>query len=518
MSSRPSRIHISAVLPVIAIALFGIGLVFYLTRDGAGASGDSAWYIMGARNLLAGNGYARFSGGGELRAITSFPPAYSVALAAVSTFGISTANAGLILNVALFGANLILTALLIFRATRSGWAAAIGTLLVLTSTQLVESHSWIMSEPLYIFLSLIVAHLISLGVASSSTRLLGVAGLVVATATLTRFVGFSLLAAGALCILLLAPRGATWRLRSTSLFVALGIIPVLGWMVAPIINGGSIANRQFRLHSLDPNLMRAYQAEVVSWAFGRQLPLPWRPRVVLAGLIALIGPIYFLVSRLRRNRLSRPKGDTYGDVLPWFLGSYLVAYLGVLILNSLFFTAGTPPADSARYLAPAYVALVILSTVTITELVRQMQETRLPAVFALSLGLLLLSLNLDQSLQLLGEPGLSLGYVGIRRTNSDLAEALGDINLDVLIISNNPEAVYIITDRPAYLLPTRIDPHTDSVRPDYDESIDAHRRKLESGAVLVIFGSPDEMALEAMNDLNVTPLRGFNSAAFYIAG
>ena len=81
-----------------------------------------------------------------------------------------------------------------------------------------------------------------------------------------------------------------------------------------------------------------------------------------------------------------------------------------------------------------------------------------------------------------------------------------------------PETVFIITERPAYLLPTRVDPHTGIERSDYKASIDAQRTRLESGAMLVIFGNPDDMALEAMNDLNVTPLRGFNSAAFYISG
>jgi hypothetical protein len=503
---------------MLALALLGVGLVFYLTRDGAGASGDSAWYIMGAQNLLDGNGYSRFSGGGELRAITVFPPAYSLALAAVTAVGITTAASAQILNAVLFGANLSLTALLIYRVSQSGWAAAIGTLLVLTSTQLIESHSWIMSEPLYIFLSLLAAHLIALGVSSTSRRLLLVAGAVVAGATLTRFAGFSLLAAGIFCILLLPPKGTTWRIRSGGLFAALGLIPVIGWMAAPVLGGGSIANRQFLLHALDLSLMRAYQAEAVAWVFGRQLPLPWRPRAVVAGLIAFIGPIYFLVTRIRRNRLGRPKGDSYGEVLPWFLGSYLLAYAAVLILNSLFLDAGTPAEAPSRYLIPAYVALVILSTITTTELIRQTQKTKLPAVFALSLGLLLISLNIDQSLELIGEPGLSLGYVGIRRTNPELANALDEIDLEVPIISNNPETVYIITDRPAYLLPTRIDPHTQAERLDYQDSISAQRKRLESGAVLVIFGTPDEMALEAMNDLNVSPLRGFNSAAFYIAG
>jgi hypothetical protein len=508
----------AALVPALVIAILGMGLVLYLTRNGAGASGDSAWYIMGAENLLLGNGFSRFSGAGELRAITQFPPALSVALAGLSGAGMATFSAARLFNTLMFGANLLLTALLIYRASRSGWAMILGSVLVLTSSQQIEIHSWIVAEPLYIFLTLIVAHLIALGISSSNRRLLGLAGVFVAVAILTRYAGFTLMAAGTLGILLLGQRKANWRLGSAGLFVVLGLVPALWWVATSISDGGSIANRQLLFHSINPDLMRAYQAEVVSWVFGQQIPLPWRPRAILAVLIASIGPVYFLVSRIRSGGLGRQRGDAYSEVLPWFLGTYLLAYLGVLTANSLFLDAGTPLDAAARYMAPAYVALIILSTVTTTELVRQVRATKLPAAFALSLGLLLISLNFNQSIDLLGEPGLSLGYVMIRSDEPELVKALSELNPDLPIISNNPETIFILTERPAYILPSRVDPQTQTERSDYQQNIDAHRRRLESGAVVVIFGNPDQLALEAMNDLNVSPLLGFSTAMFYTAG
>ena len=505
-------------LPALALALLGVGLVLYLTRDGAGAGGDSAWYIMGAQNLLAGNGYARFSGGGELRAITGFPPAYSVALAAVSATGIETLEGAQLLNTVLFGANLILTGLLIFKASRSTWATVIGVLLVLTSASLIESHSWVMSEPLYIFFSLLVAHLIALGIPSGSRRLMIAAGVFVAAAILTRYTGFSLLIAGVLCIGFLGPRVLKWRLASAALFGAVGTVPPAWWLATQASGGGSIANRQILFHSMNPELVLGYEREFVTWAFARQLPLSWRPRAILAALVALVGPIYFLISRIRQSRLGRPKANSYGEVLPWFLGIYLLAYVGVLVANSLFLDAATTLGAPARYLAPAYVALVILATVTTTELIRSVQVTKLPAAFAVSLGLLLVALHFNQSLGLLGEPGLTLGYAAVGRNSPELVEALRNIDPDQTIISNNPEMAFILADRPAYLLPIRVDAYTQREREDYSQNIASNRKRMESGAILVIFGNPDEGALEAMNDLNVTPLQGFNSAMLYQAG
>jgi len=508
----------TVLLPAVALALIGVGLVLYLTRGGAGAGGDSAWYVMGAQNLLAGNGFARFSGGGELRPITGFPPLFSLVLAGISAAGLEPLTGAQLLNTILFGANLLLAGLLIFKASQSRWATVIGVLLVLTSANLIESHSWVMSEPLYIFLSLLVAHFISQGIPAGDRRLFVIAGLFSAAAILTRYSGFSLVAAGAVCIAFLGPRGARWRLSSSALFSVFGLVPPLWWLWTRASDGGTLANRQVILRSMNPELLLAYQRELVTWAFARQLPLSWRPRAIIAATIAAIGPFYFLVSRLRRSRFRLPRVDSYGEALPWFLGVYLVAYLGVLAANSLFLDAATTLGAPSRYLAPAYVALVILATVTTADLVNSVKTTRLPAAFALSLGLLLVALHLGQSLEILSDDGLNLGYVDVKRNQPELVAGLSEIDPSTPIISNNPEMIFILANRPAYLLPIRVDAYTQSEREDYEQNIKANRRRLEDGAILVILGNPDEGALEAMNDLNVTPLQGFSAAMFFRAG
>jgi len=305
--------NLTALLPALALAPIGVGLVLYLTREGAGAGGDSAWYVMGAQNLLAGNGFARFSGGGELRPITGFPPFFSLALAGISATGLEPFTGAQLLNTILFGANLLLAGLLIFKASQSRWATVMGVLLILTSANLIENHSWVMSEPLYIFLSLLVAHWVSLAIPAGDRRLFVIAGLFSAAAILTRYSGFSLVAAGAICIAFLGPPGARWRLPSSALFSALALAPPLWWLWTQASDGGTLANRQVIFHSMNPELVLAYQREFVTWAFARQLPLSWRPRAILAASVAAIGPIYFLVSRLRRSRFRLPKVDRYRE-------------------------------------------------------------------------------------------------------------------------------------------------------------------------------------------------------------
>ena len=69
-------------IALILLSLLGMFLLWRSTPYGLGLVNDSAYYIEGADNLLAGKGYVRTSGGGEVKPITHFPPFFSLLLAA----------------------------------------------------------------------------------------------------------------------------------------------------------------------------------------------------------------------------------------------------------------------------------------------------------------------------------------------------------------------------------------------------------------------------------------------------
>jgi len=69
------------VIAIAVLCIVGVSLILYFTRTSPGVSGDSVWYVMGAENMLAGDGYSRTSGGGEIKPIVGFPPFFSMVLA-----------------------------------------------------------------------------------------------------------------------------------------------------------------------------------------------------------------------------------------------------------------------------------------------------------------------------------------------------------------------------------------------------------------------------------------------------
>lgn len=496
-------------------ALLGIVFVMSLTRDGAGASGDSAFYVMGARNLLAGNGYARVSGSGEPQPITGFPPMFSIVLAGLGLAGMDGFEAARYLNAVLFGANLFLGGGLIYLISGSRWAAGIGSGLMLSSMTLVQLHSWVMTEPLYITMFLLSAATLAIGIQRGDLRLHLLAGLLAGFAGLTRYVGVGMVGAGAVTALLVGDRELRRRVRDVGAYLGAAALPLVWWLAGGALGTGTVANRAIIFHPIDPGLIAQYEAELIAWAFARQLPVPWRPRAILAALVAGVGPVTFLVSWIRERGFRRPLVSSPSVTLPWLLGLYLFAHFIILVVNSLFLDAATTISAVARYLAPAYVALVILSVATSATLVDRLRPARWLAIFAAGLAGLIIALHARDTLVQLAGSGLDLGYVGIRRDFPELVEGLDAIDAQWPIISNNPELVYVLVERSARPIPVEFDPYLARSRPDYRTDVDATRALMNAGGVLVIFGKPDSDAQQLMESLNVEPVEWFNTAIIY---
>ena len=121
-----------------------------------GISGDSVRYVMGAENLVAGRGYSRTIGDGTTTPIKGFPPLYSIVLAATIMIGFNPFEGARLINAVLYAGSIVLTSFLVLRATRSPAAGLAAGFMVIAISQVLRTHTWAMTEPLYIFLSLLV--------------------------------------------------------------------------------------------------------------------------------------------------------------------------------------------------------------------------------------------------------------------------------------------------------------------------------------------------------------------------
>ncbi|MDF1499253.1 MAG: hypothetical protein P1P76_02145 [Anaerolineales bacterium] len=502
--NRSQKIYI---LPAIFFGMLALGLLIYFTRYGAGVGDDSVRYVMGARNLIAGLGYSRISGGGEIYPETGFAPLLSFMLAGVGLLQFDMYLAGRILNTIFYGANLSLLALLIFKHTRSGLALLVGSLLFISSKVIFEWHAWLMSEPLFIFLTLLSLYSLAEYIYSNSKRYLLIAALTAGAASITRYIGVSLIASNGLLILFFGKQGLRKRIEHAVLFGALSAAPFLLWMLRnQSLDAGGLANREIIFHPIRPEILRIYLFELTSWFIPERFVFPRIVRASIATVIAGLGPGIFLFQQLRHGHLrQRVKERPFASV-PWLMIFYILFYVGVLAANSFLLDAGTTYDGAIRYLMPLLVMAIILEVTTYYSTLVQIGFSDWPGRLAvLYVGLVIL-FSAVQMFSFTSQSSLVLGFTGIRSRWSDVIDIIKAQEADDPIISNNPEMVYYLADRPAYMKPIKFDVYQRQEREDFPEQIELATERLRNGSIFVFFDEPSPEEEEILGILPVKPI------------
>jgi hypothetical protein len=488
LSDRLSNSHAKQLTLMLFIAALGVAVIVYQTRNGPAIGGDSVQYVMGAQNLLDGNGYSRLTGGGGIVPVTGFPPFYSTVLASVGLVGIDLYQAAKILNAIFFGGSLLLVSLFMLRATGSVWLSTLANLLIISSTSVLTFYGMVMTEPLYIFLTLLVLYGLVKHLDIPNRLLLILLAILVGATILTRYVGASLLATGVLGILLFNRTSRQSRILDATIFSGIALLPLFLWFRRNSMVGESLTNRVLRFHWMRPEVIRGYFAEVLSWFVPRVLGFPRPIRNLLVALIALPVPIAFLVSEVRRRFWRR--GSSSSDIhhLPWILIFYIASYLGILVANSTFLDAGTSQGAIARYLLPVFYVSVMLFVIIVQRLLSASKRPSIGRTIALGYAGLLISFSIVQSIPQITQPDLI--YLDYMRKREEVVQELQSIDSETTIITNNQEMIYLMGERGAFMWPIQFDQYQQQDRQDYEQQLDATRDKLNQGGVLVVFGWP----------------------------
>lgn len=496
------------------LAILGVALVLYFTRFGPGASGDSVSYVMGAQNLLAGNGYSRTSGGGELRPITGFPPFYSFVLACIAAVGTDLFEGARLFNALLFGANIFWVGWLIRRYSQSIWAALLGGALVLMAQHQVLYHGWVMSEALFIFLMLLAFYGLTRYLVSNKLLILLMTGAVVSMATLTRYVGLSLIATGLVVLFFLNKGDLKRRLTDCFVFAAVSLAPLYLWLRRNAVVAGTAVNRDLIYHPMREELFRAFRSEITYWFVPSAWGIRHKWRRALMLLIALPAPLLFFYLEFRdlRNR-DRARGEFWA--LPWIIAVFCVMYAIILVVNSTLLDAATTLSAPSRYLAPVFVAAVLLFVILFHRLCFQRSKWLVSRGFAAGIGILLIVLYALQTMAIVADPYPHIGYMGLRAQRSETLARLRAINQNAPIITNNPELIFILLERSAYARPIRFDPYKLAAREDFEYQMDATRERLERGGWLVLFPPLEEVDLIVIDRLGVELMDSFYGSYFY---
>jgi len=488
-------------LSLILIAITGTFLILRATPEGLGLSDDSIAYIAGARSLLAGNGYreAWLATNGY---VTHFPPGFSSALTFLGWFGLDPLRGARILNAMLFGLNAGLLGVLAWRMTPSLSAGVVIAALFVANGDLLQVHTVAMSEPLFIFLSLLAFWMFDLyferppstvgkGVAGEWWWLVACASFA-GLAYLTRYAGIALAATFVVAIFVLR---TTWRKRFTSIGIFLvGFLPwVLLWALRNRIVAASATNRAFAWHPITvENLNQGFRVfadfliPVASWykAVIKQPGVPEALTILVLGVVfvwvALRAWKYLSPLTPRPSPTGKGKQGTR-EVISFTVGLYLLAYLASIVASMTMFDAATK--FKLRILSPVFVCLLIL-LVFVGIWLRSKNRGAVIALTILFLGLSFYK----QSITVNAWAKSGLGYASFQWYDSGAMAYLRALPGDVAIFTNEPGAVYLYTGRGALVLPSGYDSARAEAIPGFEEGVTRLQTEVNEGrAVLAIF-------------------------------
>ncbi len=472
---------------VVALGLLGLAGVLgaaIVTRAGAGLDADSVTYLDAAQNLARGHGLTLTPGlsvESNPLAPTPFthhPPLFPAILAVFERAGVDALAGARWLNALLLGVNGILVGLMVLKWTGSGRLAILGTLLVMGSVDVFKTHAWVLTEP--IFLTGVLAGLWALALDLERPRHLAMAGAVVAIAlaTLARYAGLALVGTGAIAIGLWSPLRPAQRWTRATLFAAAAGAPLAAWLARNRATEGALTGKQLVFHVLAGDRARQGLDTISAWV----LP-DIAPRAVRYSGLVLVALLVLAAYRHARGRADTdpaPHGMRVGARL---LGLFALLYGSLVYATISFFDANVPL--DGRLLAPLYATAVVLALAGVARL-----SVRAPGVRSLALGamVLLAGVSLTRTgLWAVGSQLDEMGYASRLWRESALVAEVKALRDDVRVFSNAPDALYVLTGRPARLVPLTADPFTRQANARYAEDFGRLEQDLRGRSGVVVY-------------------------------
>ncbi|MBI1793550.1 MAG: phospholipid carrier-dependent glycosyltransferase [Chloroflexi bacterium] len=496
--NRTTIFRLASFLTLSLLSVLGVFLILKATPEGLGLSDDSIAYIAGARSLLAGNGYREAWLASNGPAI-HFPPGFSSVLALVGLPGLDPLRGARFVNALLFGLNTALLGILGWRMTKSLPAGLVLAALFVVNDSLLRVHAVAMSEPLFIFLSLLAFWMFDLYFERDNHWLWLVScGIFVGAAYLTRYAGLALIATFIVALIILHD---TWRKRLTGvgIFIASVLPWMAGWALRNQIVGGSVTNRELVWH---PITSANFDTALYNISIFLMPVEPWR-RVLfktpffglMTALILAATLIWILVKAWKsfvQPLVPHPSPSGRGEVVAFTNGLYVFGYLASIIATMLLFDASTK--FKVRILAPVYVSLLILLVVFGLWLWNKRRELVIVlAVFIFGVS----AYNQTLTVRELEKGGTA--YASFQWYDSQAMEFLRGLPADVKIYTNEPGAVYLYTGRGAYVLPNDFDPVTAEARPGFDQGVAQMQAEINAGrAVLALFAGGENTSTDAI--------------------
>ena len=436
-----------------ALALGVLGALLVLLREanfGVGLTWDSGSYLSVARNLVAGNGFLEWNGTRYQGAAPLFP----LLLAAVGLFGIDAAAAAGAVNAAAFGLTVFTVAAWLQLHVRAPLLAVWAGCACALSPALVPAaaHAW--NEIVFILFIVVSLALLERFLSTGKMPALLLAAVAAAAASLTRYIGVTLIGAGALIILMRNEAAVRTKIRDAAIWSAVSTALFGVWLVRNILVIGSILGSNFANGFSGLRSLHNATGEFALWLFGQTGLNLLNGAVSSVTGIALTGAATVAGIAVKTVLLILPTlgiGYALARCRPGFWRTHrtvLTVSIVFAVAYALFLAIFLPLGDTtlpARYLLPMFPPLLVVTTLVLDQFMAHARAKSVPVVVSAVISLWLVwqaganYVNIRQWL----EDGA--GYTSRAWTESDVIHYLNANRLAGAWWSSDPQALYFHT-------------------------------------------------------------------------
>ena len=446
---------------ILIISILGVLIILYCTRWGPWVTSDATMYIVSARNFLAGQGLGIYRPSGRFLPLSIIPPMFPLTLSAIGTLGIDLTIAAKWLNSILFGLTLLVTATSIYNLTRWTWFSITWSLFFLTQPKLIDIFSGAMSEPLFFFTGFAGIFLLIHYIRFNHRLMLTSAAITTGVAFFTRYVGSAFLLAGALGLLLYQRGNLKKRITDTIFYCGIGSLPMISWLVWLYSQPQMEPPRQFHfeIEEILSRLitLRLYIVdEVWNWIpYSTAIPaLRYRTELFIILLFLTILIILIFIGARNYKNVNNKKWFRHVGFLLTSQFAFVIAIYIAILAFTYSLTSPWSLIHHQRLMTPVYIvgimmifsALFFLSETTITG-----HWVQLISVIVV---IVIIASSLPRSIEFIEKRhSEGSGFTSVGARSSETMKRLNDLPSDILLISNQEEAILFHTNRPAYDIP-----------------------------------------------------------------
>lgn len=466
---------------IAASVLLGVCLLTIATHWGIGLYPDSIVYIGSARAVLHGDGVRFLNDFGQLAPVTQYPPLYPLMIAALAVFGPDPLDGARWISILFYAANALLVTRVVYRVTSSYSAAWVGCFLSLSAFPMVYIHTQALTEPIFIFLVFLGFYWIAEFCEDSQAKKLYGASLIIGMSCLVRYVGMAFLPTGAALILCLC--NARWRQRlfAAAQFMILGSVPLVVWVSRNLLIAGDAVNRTFGIHP--PRLTDLLP--VVDTAGFWLLPIALVENSPIGSRSIVVAALILLVWLGARQPLWKSR---YFQALAFCLVGYVFFLLLSMSLNDqpLFF--------DTRTLALPYVIVMIFTVAAVNHWMRWLELESRRLIFRVLIAVVLAVQMINGIAWLKQSYVDGIGFASEPWRVSGLLNFIKSAPARLRIFSNAPDFIYSLANRPAAMIPRKVNPNNHTTNDRYDADIEAMRKQMEnSNAVIAYFNDDNRL-------------------------